>query len=212
MNGAAMPAISFGLIEKIPFPLPLLKDQQTIVRQLDALRAETQKLEAIYQQNTNNLEGLKKSILQKAFEGELTSSIKSEIQFAKIIPLQRVVGISPTDLQAGITALALQKHIEQNQQQSFHHVKAEKIIHMAEHILNIDLERKPMKDVAGPNDFPHAKKVESRAKKAGYYTVYKKGEYYEYQRGSAFDTIIQKTQNCLGEKMNAPGAEPRGIL
>ena len=48
-----------------------LKEQQTIVRQLDALRAETQKLEAIYRQKILNLEELKKSVLQKAFNGEL---------------------------------------------------------------------------------------------------------------------------------------------
>ena len=47
------------------------KDQQTIVRQLDALRAETQKLEAVYQKKIDDLEELKKSILQKAFAGEL---------------------------------------------------------------------------------------------------------------------------------------------
>lgn len=71
MNGAAMPAISFGLIEEIPFPLPPFKEQQTIVRQLDALRVETQKLEVVYQKKMDDLEELKKSILQKAFAGEL---------------------------------------------------------------------------------------------------------------------------------------------
>ncbi len=35
--------------------------------------AETQKLEAIYQQKLINLEELKKSVLQKAFKGELTT-------------------------------------------------------------------------------------------------------------------------------------------
>jgi type I restriction enzyme S subunit len=50
-----------------------LKEQQTIVRQLDALRAETQRLEAVYQQKLADLEELKKSILQKAFAGELTA-------------------------------------------------------------------------------------------------------------------------------------------
>ncbi|NLN25741.1 MAG: hypothetical protein GX163_08875 [Bacteroidetes bacterium] len=73
MNGAAMPAISFGLIKEIPFPLPNLEEQQTIVSQLDALRAETQKLEAVYQKKIADLEELKKSILQKAFKGELRS-------------------------------------------------------------------------------------------------------------------------------------------
>ncbi|MFM7856766.1 MAG: restriction endonuclease subunit S [Flammeovirgaceae bacterium] len=52
-------------------PLPPLPKQQTIVRQLDALRAETQKLEAVYQKKIADLEELKKSILQKAFAGEL---------------------------------------------------------------------------------------------------------------------------------------------
>jgi len=49
-----------------------LAEQETIVHQLDALRAETQKLETIYQKKIANLEELKKSILQKAFAGELT--------------------------------------------------------------------------------------------------------------------------------------------
>lgn len=56
----------------VPF-ISSLKDQQTIVRQLDALRAETQKLEAVYQKKIDDLEELKKSILQKAFAGELMS-------------------------------------------------------------------------------------------------------------------------------------------
>jgi len=71
MNGAAMPAISFGLIKDIPFPTISIKEQQSIVQKLDALSAETKKLEAIYQQKINDLEELKKSILQKAFSGEL---------------------------------------------------------------------------------------------------------------------------------------------
>jgi type I restriction enzyme S subunit len=49
----------------------ILKEQQTIVQKLNALSAETKKLEAIYQQKLNDLEELKKSVLQKAFSGEL---------------------------------------------------------------------------------------------------------------------------------------------
>jgi type I restriction enzyme S subunit len=48
-----------------------IKDQQSVVRQLDALRSETQKLEAIYQKKIADLEELKKSVLHKAFSGEL---------------------------------------------------------------------------------------------------------------------------------------------
>ena len=57
------------LIE-ISFPKSL-KEQQVIVQKLDALSSETKKLEAIYQQKINDLEELKKSVLQRAFSGEL---------------------------------------------------------------------------------------------------------------------------------------------
>jgi len=40
---------------------------------LDALQAETQHLETIYQQKLTALAELKQSILQKAFSGELTA-------------------------------------------------------------------------------------------------------------------------------------------
>ena len=52
-------------------PLPPLPEQQPIVAKLDALSAETRKLEAIYQQKLADLDELKKSVLQKAFDGEL---------------------------------------------------------------------------------------------------------------------------------------------
>jgi type I restriction enzyme S subunit len=45
-------------------PIGASTEQQTIVRQLDALKTETQKLEAIYLQKLLNLEELKKSILR----------------------------------------------------------------------------------------------------------------------------------------------------
>ena len=70
--GAAQPTISLKSIKELNIPMPSLKGQQTIVRQLDTLRAETQKLEAVYQKKIDDLEELKKSILQKAFAGELT--------------------------------------------------------------------------------------------------------------------------------------------
>jgi len=71
VSGMAQPKLNQAMLNKIPIPLPSLEEQQTIVRQLDALRAETQKLEAVYQKKIADLEELKKSILQKAFAGEL---------------------------------------------------------------------------------------------------------------------------------------------
>ena len=54
-----------------PIPCPTLKEQKIIVKKLNVLSTETKKLESIYQQKLKVLEELKKSILKKAFEGEL---------------------------------------------------------------------------------------------------------------------------------------------
>ncbi|MGY3054228.1 type I restriction enzyme S subunit [Pedobacter sp. UYEF25] len=69
--GAALMQINIGDLRKLNTPYPPLKTQQTIVVRLDAISTESKKLQTIYQQKINNLEELKKSILQKAFSGEL---------------------------------------------------------------------------------------------------------------------------------------------
>ena len=53
------------------YNLSPLTEQQTIVQNLEALLTETKKLEVIYNQKINDLEELKKSVLQKAFSGSL---------------------------------------------------------------------------------------------------------------------------------------------
>lgn len=70
-RGTRQKNLSLEKIKDIQIPLPPIKEQQAIVRQLDALRAETQKLEAVYHKKLEDLEELKKSVLQKAFNGEL---------------------------------------------------------------------------------------------------------------------------------------------
>ena len=81
---AAQPVISNSSLKDVVLNFPKSKkEQQTIVRQLDALRGETQKLEAVYQQKIANLEELKKSILQKAFAGELRGGNPAELKTEK---------------------------------------------------------------------------------------------------------------------------------
>ncbi len=72
VTGAAQPQLPIKTLVNFIFPVPKsLKEQQTIVQKLDALSTETKQLAAIYQQKINDLDELKKSILQKAFAGEL---------------------------------------------------------------------------------------------------------------------------------------------
>ncbi|CAC9615522.1 Type I restriction-modification system, specificity subunit S [uncultured Gammaproteobacteria bacterium] len=58
-------------LKKYPIPLPTLKKQKEIVQKLEQLQSQVKKLEIIYQQKIIDLSELKKSILQKAFNGEL---------------------------------------------------------------------------------------------------------------------------------------------
>ena len=71
-RGVRQKNLNLGIIKNIPIYLPTLTEQQIIVSKLNALSSETKKLEAIYTQKLTDLEELKKSILQKAFNGELT--------------------------------------------------------------------------------------------------------------------------------------------
>lgn len=70
-NGGAQEFVGLRALRSFPIPLPSLDIQNKLVEQLDSLRAETQKLEAVYQKKMNDLDEMKKSILQKAFAGEL---------------------------------------------------------------------------------------------------------------------------------------------
>lgn len=71
VDGAAITRLTLIKLKNVNIPLPPLPEQKRIVSKLDALSAETKKLEAIYQQKLADLDELKKSILQKAFAGEL---------------------------------------------------------------------------------------------------------------------------------------------
>jgi type I restriction enzyme S subunit len=69
---ATLPIINKSKWENLTISFPKSKTEQKVfIEKFDALRAETQKLEALYQQKIADLEELKKSILQKAFAGEL---------------------------------------------------------------------------------------------------------------------------------------------
>lgn len=70
--GNAQPNISQIKIKETEVPLLELEEQQQIVTQLDQLQEQTNLLVTKYQQKLANLEELRKSILEKAFKGELT--------------------------------------------------------------------------------------------------------------------------------------------
>lgn len=75
--GNAQPNISQIKIKETVVAIVDLKTQQRIVEQLDQLSAQTEMLQKKYIQKLANLEELKKSILEKAFKGELVMEVHS---------------------------------------------------------------------------------------------------------------------------------------
>jgi type I restriction enzyme S subunit len=70
-KGASYPAVTDGDVRSQPIPVPPLTEQRELVAQLDALAAETQRLTRLYEQEQAALAALKKSLLHRAFTGEL---------------------------------------------------------------------------------------------------------------------------------------------
>jgi type I restriction enzyme S subunit len=71
VSGMAQPKLNQTKLNSIPIPYPQLEKQNQLVNKFDSLNIEKNRLAAIYQKKLDDLDELKKSILQKAFNGEL---------------------------------------------------------------------------------------------------------------------------------------------
>ncbi|MCB0463120.1 MAG: restriction endonuclease subunit S [Flavobacteriaceae bacterium] len=82
-SGSAIPQLTVPMIKSYSIPLPKLDKQLQIIEILNDLELQLSKYQCSLDEKLNNLEDLKKSILQKAFAGELTYN-------KDIIPLKQV--------------------------------------------------------------------------------------------------------------------------
>ena len=73
-GGAAIPNVPAAkILKQITIPIPNIKEQKRIVKEIELTLTKTKKLEAIYVQKIADLEEMKKSVLQKAFSGQLNT-------------------------------------------------------------------------------------------------------------------------------------------
>lgn len=202
-----MPKINQDTVTCTLIPLPPLAEQKAIVGKVEALMTTCRTLEAEIEHSRTHADHLLQAVLRETFSGQLATedaNDKPAPATAKVVPFPvRIGNISATDLHAGILARAYQHH-EKTPKHLVHfgHVKAEKIAHLVEAHLGIDLERVPVKAAAGPNDYPHLKKVESRAKKANWFVVrqQKADGAYVFHKEHGFDALLGKTAAALGER------------
>jgi type I restriction enzyme S subunit len=70
-TGTAQKTVSLKALRNFMFPIISVDEQTEIIKNLDDLLIKCHKLQNVYQYKLNDLEELKKSILHKAFNGEL---------------------------------------------------------------------------------------------------------------------------------------------
>jgi len=73
-TGAAAVGIKASKFKDLPIPFPSFSEQALIVEKLDSISAKINSLNSKYNNELASMEELKKSLLQKAFSGELTKT------------------------------------------------------------------------------------------------------------------------------------------
>jgi type I restriction enzyme S subunit len=197
-TGSAQKTVSLTVLRNIKVPQLSPPDQKIAANQLSKLEDAVRRLVAVYSAKLTAIHELKQSLLHQAFSGQLTKQASQ----ATVIPFPVALpNISSTDLHVGVLAIAYASHESVGRASEFGHVKAEKIAHMVEAYLGVDLGRTPVRDAAGPNDFPHLKKVEHRADKAGYLTFARQPNgAYRVTKKAGFDSLVTETRTALGDR------------
>lgn len=77
-HGATMDVLNLGIVEKLPFPLLSLEEQNEIVRELDAQFSAIEYLEKTIKSSLHKIEEAKKKLVHDAFKGRLTNPLTTD--------------------------------------------------------------------------------------------------------------------------------------
>ena len=180
-TGTAQRTVSLKALRNFIIPIPSLVTQTSIVRKLDKISFETKKLETVYLQKLHDLEELKKSILQKAFSGELTNELSVE-----------------EELQLLFMSLNIFMHDGKKQLATLAEVKMEKMCHFAEsRIPELRFNRAPVKEEYGPADFKRLYRLHNFAEANDIFTYERGADYEKYPKGENFMKWVKKALQQL---------------
>lgn len=144
------------------------------------------------------------SVLLEKIKAEKQNGKKKTEKEKAIIPAKPAsivaTGKISTDIQAGLIAKVIRLHEDNPKHHTLlTHIKCEKLSHLVEYHLQIPLGRHPVKDAAGPDDYPRLKKVEHRAKMAGYFSIQKNKIGHTYVSGKGIEKAITQFEKNLSE-------------
>ncbi|MDD4948844.1 restriction endonuclease subunit S [Sulfuricurvum sp.] len=185
-----------GRFAQLGFPLSSTEEQHQIVNEIESRLSEADVMERTIDESLIKAEKMRQSILKKAFEGKLVLQDKPVVESTI-----QVKQLSSTDLHAGIIALTMKLHEGTPHQNKLNHVKCEKIAHLCEALVGIELGRTPVQDAAGPDDYPHLKKVEHRANMVGWFHVCEESIGHTYEKGRNFNALVESVRISLGLKL-----------
>jgi type I restriction enzyme S subunit len=197
---AGMPKVNRDHLFAYRFLIPSIQEQVHAAAKLDALAVETRRLAEVCERKLAALDELKKSLLHQAFTGQLTSTKPTRVA------AHSALKSSTPEFSANVIAIAFARHERERREQTFGHVKAQKVLHLAESIAKIDLGRQPIKDAAGPNDFQHMLAAEKWAKANKFFDMARRGEGYEFRKLSEYDKHLSNARKAL--KSLLPQLEP----
>lgn len=89
-HGATMDVLNLGIIEKLPFPLCSMDEQQQIILEIESRLSVCDKLEESITQSLLQSEALRQSILKKAFEGKLVPQDQNDESASVLLERIRV--------------------------------------------------------------------------------------------------------------------------
>lgn len=224
-SGGVQPNLNSDIIKNSLVPLCSLEEQSQIVQEIESRLSVCDKIEETIEAALSKSEALRQSILKKAFEGrllseaeledirnhpdyesahELLARIKQEKSQASQPPPQKqtIKPVVSTDIHAGLIAKIIKAHQDNGYMEKLSHVKCEKIAHLVEYHIGVALGREPVKDAAGPDDYPHLKKVEHRALKVGYFSIQQQAIGHSYLAGRNIDKAIKKFEESIDVSQN----------
>ncbi|MCS4503359.1 restriction endonuclease subunit S [Arhodomonas aquaeolei] len=195
-----MKKISKQAVQTLPVAIPRLSTQHKVVAKLDSIWSETTTLEQIFQIKSATLAELKQSLLQRAFAGELTAN--NVVSISRTTKSQPPAKTNSPEFAAHIMAVAYHWHESQRRDRTFGRVKAQKVLHLVESLADMDMDRRPIKDAAGPNDSRHMRVAENWARENGFFEFVRRDgadeQYgYDFVKGERYGEWIVQAQQAV---------------
>ena len=194
-------------LKGVSLPLPPLSLQQEFAARVTEIRA----MKAEQAVSRRRLDDLFQSLLHRAFNGELSIQHADHASVAVAPePARQQPAATEVKHSRGImyrrAALDCYLITALKGDPNLGRTKIEKISHLMEYHCGVDLERVPLRDAAGPNDYPSRMNVESLARKQKWYFTRKDKVKVDYLPGPEISKSRRTAENFLGERKFAVDA------